>query len=186
MKNLQRSVEMPYKTSGVCLFVVATCLLPLMALFADEPINPSKKLDAKTNRKVQASSTKTVATNKSYGKLTGRVLFEGDIPDRKVLIEKGASVKDAKICAQQTIYSERLIVDLKTRGVKNVVVYMKRKPKHIHPKADEKLAKQFHVDLKNCQFHPHVAVIRTTQEVLVKSKKPLHNVHTFALFNPHP
>lgn len=119
------------------------------------------------------------------GHLVGQFILDGDVPKPKVIIEKGASVKDAAVCAAKDLYDETLVVDPKTKGIANIVVYL-RKVDEIDPKAEKIPEEQLKIvfDQKNCQFLPHVLGVRNGQTVLVKSDDPVpHNTHTHPFAN---
>lgn len=120
-----------------------------------------------------------------FGTLKGRVVFAGDPPAHKMLIEKGQTkdVKDANVCAANGIPSEELIVDAATKGVKNAIVYIPR-PTAVKPEA-ESAAKAVSVefDQKGCIFEPHVVAVMKGAKIEVKSNDPIgHNVNA-ALVN---
>ena len=55
---------------------------------------------------------------------------------------------------------------------------MPKKPKKIHPDLKESEKKTVDFDQKGCRFTPHCLLVRTDQEVLVKSGDPIaHNTH---------
>jgi hypothetical protein len=93
--------------------------------------------------------------------------------------------KDKGVCAvNPPLPEERLIVDPKTKGIANIVVYLKKAPKTIHPNLKASKEKQIVFDQKNCRFTPHVLLARTDQEILVKSDDPVnHNTHTHPFRN---
>ena len=60
-----------------------------------------------------------------FGMIRGRVVFDGDIPIRRMLVEKKRSPIDSAVCAKDAgIPDESLIVSDSNRGVANVFVYM--------------------------------------------------------------
>jgi hypothetical protein len=120
-----------------------------------------------------------------YGKITGRFVFEGEVPDRRVIIKKGdAQVKDAQVCAAQDLLASDLIVDPQSKGIKDVFVYLRSAPKDVHPDLESPDKPDVEFDQKNCEFIPHALVVRTDQDVVVKSNDPVpHNTHTYAIKN---
>lgn len=130
-----------------------------------------------------------------WGTLKGRVVFEGEIPKLKPLVEKGAlNVKDAVCCAAQDIPDEKYVIDLETNGFANVVIYLPRRPAKVHPDL-EKLEKNENIadggkdkvqkadevklELKGCQFLPHILVARTGQKIRVLNQDSVaHNFHS--------
>ncbi len=74
--------------------------------------------------------------------------------------------QDANVCAAKQLPEETLIVDDKTKGIANIVVYLKKTPEGgIHPDLKASKEKQITFDQKDCRFTPHVLLVRTDQEV---------------------
>jgi hypothetical protein len=114
-----------------------------------------------------------------WGTLKGRIVFNGDPPQRKVLQEKGKAVKDPEICAKDApILSERLVVDSGTKGVKNAFVYLMR-PTAVNEEAKKAVASsKVEFDQKGCLFIPHAVAVMTGVPVVLKSSDPTsHNVN---------
>lgn len=115
-----------------------------------------------------------------WGTLKGKVVFEGDPPQPKILVGQGdKSKKDPTVCAVHEIRSQRLVVDPKTKGVKFALIYIP-KPTAVNPEAlsAAKNAKPV-FDQKNCVFEPHVLAVLAGTTVEVQSKDPVsHNVNS--------
>jgi hypothetical protein len=115
------------------------------------------------------------------GTIKGRVVWGGDdAPERKILFDKGAATKDPSVCAKnEVIPAEDLVVDPKTKGVRNAIVFLV-KPKGSTPGAAKSLlakAPQVDIDQVNCRFVPHVTAIHQNQTLQFKSSDPTnHNV----------
>lgn len=120
-----------------------------------------------------------------FGSISGKFVFKGKIPKRSILHKKGANVKNADICAVSTLYSDELIIDEKTKGIANVFVYLRKKPKKgIYPKLKNPPDKKVIFNQKHCQFQPHALLLRTGQTVLVTSSDNCsHNTHVYPLVN---
>lgn len=123
-----------------------------------------------------------------FGTVTGQFILEGDVPKPEVAISQGdKTVKDAAVCAADTLYKNDLVVDEKTKGIANIFVYIyprdaKKLPVHPDDKASEK--KEVVFDQKGCRFVPHAMIVRTDQTVIVKSDDAIaHNTHTYTLKN---
>jgi hypothetical protein len=116
-----------------------------------------------------------------YGHVTGQFVLKGAMPEITVAKPMG---KDAEVCAAKALPEETLVVDDKTKGIANIVVYLKKAPKDIHPELKASKEKQITFDQKDCRFMPHILMVRTDQEVLVKSDDPInHNTHTHPFKN---
>lgn len=105
-----------------------------------------------------------------WGGIKGRVVLDGDLPTLAPLIAKGdASAKDAAVCAVNAVPDETAVVDPETKGVANVVVYLRKKPSKIHPSLKDPKAATVLYDQIGCKFVPHVIVAQATQKVKVVS-----------------
>ncbi len=86
---------------------------------------------------------------------------------------------------QAPLPEETLIVDAETKGIANIVVYLKKAPKDIHRDLKVSKEKQVVFDQKNCRFTPHFLLVRTDQEILVKSNDPVaHSTKITPFRNP--
>lgn len=117
-----------------------------------------------------------------YGSVSGQFVLKGDMPKIAAANIMG---KDANVCAAKQLPEETLQVDVDgDNGIANIVVYLKKAPKDIHPDLKTPKDKQITFDQKDCRFTPHILLVRTGQEVLVKSDDPVnHNTHTHPFRN---
>ena len=120
-----------------------------------------------------------------WGTLKGQVLLDGDLPKIPVLVEKGnTTAKDAAVCAAEEVPDEKLVVDPATKGIANVVVLLAKKPAKVHPDLAASKEKEVIFDQKNCRFIPHVLLVRTDQQIRVKSDDAIsHNTHSKPIKN---
>lgn len=125
-----------------------------------------------------------------YGTVTGQFVLDGDVPKTTFIIQKGKLVKgggvpkNPEVCAVKDLESDALIIHPKSKGIGNIFVYLRKKPKSIHPdlKAIPKTALTF--DQKQCRFIPHAMFVRAGQTVKVLSDDAApHNTHTYPLIN---
>ncbi|QDV48642.1 hypothetical protein [Gimesia fumaroli] len=119
-----------------------------------------------------------------WGSITGRIVYDGDVPKPAVERKKGdPTVKDTAVCAATDHLFNDLVINADNKGVQNAFLYL-RKVKEIHPDLKESKEKTVVFDQKGCTFFPHAMVVRTDQNVLVKSNDPVaHNTHTFPFRN---
>lgn len=109
------------------------------------------------------------------GTFSGVITLEGEIPDLPPLVKKGAIVKDAVVCAAQTIPDKSLAVNQQNKGIANVFVYLTDRPKNAPAVA---VPKQVILNCQNCQFEPRAQVVRTGQNVRVTNNDPIpQNFH---------
>lgn len=115
-----------------------------------------------------------------YGHVSGQFVLEGEIPN----LAPPKITKDANVCATNPpLPDNTLIVDPKTKGIANIVVYVD-KVAAIHPKLKRPKADTVDFDQKDCRFKPHVLTVRAGQTVMVKSDDPIqHNTHTYPFRN---
>lgn len=117
-----------------------------------------------------------------FGGVKGKVTFQGDAPTLAVLVKQGdASVKDAEVCAAQSVPNQRIVVG-ENGGVANVFVYLPKAPKgaEVPPVPEEPAV----FDQKGCLFLPHGLLLRCEQTLLIKSDDPIaHNTHTYPARN---
>jgi plastocyanin len=123
-----------------------------------------------------------------FGTIKGRLVWGGpEAPTPKVLQEKGTAQKNPDVCAKnQSILSQELVVDPKTKGIAYAFAYLPR-PKGTNPDAvQELLSKHSKVELdqKNCEFLPHAMTVHQDQTVVFKSSDPTnHNVRLAGFAN---
>ncbi len=124
----------------------------------------------------------------SYGVIKGRVVWEGDVPTAKVLVEEGKASKDPEVCAaNKPILSQELLVDPKSKGIAGALVYLV-KPSGANPGAVAALLKERPkavLDQKGCEFFPYIQGIHQDQTLEIKSSDSVgHNVRYTPFTNP--
>lgn len=129
--------------------------------------------------KTDAGDSAPAAKAEGWGTLTGRITLAGDIPQLPPLVEQGnKEVKDAEHCAMDDVPNERLVVDPDTKGIRDVFVYLRRKPDQIHPELEEPDQKEVDFDQKDCRFLNHAMAVRLDQTLLLKNSDPIaHNTN---------
>jgi hypothetical protein len=114
-----------------------------------------------------------------WGTVKGQVVWgEKDLPKPK----KENVTQDKGHCLSKgPIFSESLVVDPKTKGVKWAVVWLvdAKNPKKalpVHPKLKAVPKQPAVVDQPCCKFEPHVLVMREGQKLILKNSAPVaHN-----------
>jgi hypothetical protein len=136
---------------------------------------------------VAGLSSQAIAAD-GYGDLTGRIVFDGDVP--KLLPPAGviAAKKTGKLpacCAVKDTANDSLVVNAKNKGIQHVFIYLKKISKSaIHPELVKSKNPEVVFDQKACIFKPHAMVVRTDQQVIVKSDDNVpHNTRTNPIFN---
>ncbi|MGE5893187.1 MAG: hypothetical protein ACM34I_03940 [bacterium] len=108
----------------------------------------------------------------SGGAIKGKVVYNGDIPMRKII-----PTKDPEVCGG--IRDEPQVIVGPDKGVQFAVVYLKGVQKG---KRWEKPKKTPVLNNHNCRFEPHVQVIPAGMNVAIHNSDPvLHNTHGFLI-----
>jgi len=121
-----------------------------------------------------------------YGDLTGRIIFDGDVPKLLPKINKNnPAAKLPACCAIKDTANDSLVINPNNKGIQHVFVYLKKVSKSaIHPELAKSKQAEVVFDQKACVFKPHAMVVRTDQTVVVKSDDNVaHNTHTYPVFN---
>lgn len=110
-----------------------------------------------------------VVTVSGGGKIEGKVVFQGNVPTKKII-----PTKDKEVCGGPR--DEPMILVGPGKGVQDAVVYLKEVAKG---KAWGKPDKTPEIDNVKCKFEPSVQVIRAGSLDIVNSDPVLHNTHGF-------
>ncbi len=109
------------------------------------------------------------AQEKKLATFKGKVTFSGSKPEKN---QNDTSPKDEESCGKSRP-TEKLLVDEATKGVQDVVIYVKDK---LQGEFDPKYKKVV-LDQKSCVFKNHVTLVAEGGEVVFKnSDTVLHNV----------
>jgi plastocyanin len=110
-----------------------------------------------------------VVTVAGGGAIEGKVVFQGNVPVRKII-----PTKDKEVCGAPR--NEPQIRVGPDKGVQDAVVYLKAVAKG---KAWGKQDKTPELDNEKCRFEPAVQVIRAGAIDILNSDPVLHNTHGF-------
>jgi hypothetical protein len=128
---------------------------------------PDKKTKTGDGDGKKAAAAATIKPGS--GKLTGRVVYDGDAPKMSFIAEM-AKHNDAKTCClkgSEDEKNEQTWIIGKDKGVANVVVWLAA------PKGSKfevvKSGGAVVIDQPHCAYVPHVAVVKPGQELLVKN-----------------
>jgi plastocyanin len=133
-----------------------------------------------------ASSSTTIA--QEWADLQITFIYDSEVvPERKPV-----DMSKDSVCVQAhgntKPLSEEMIIDVATKGIKNMALYPDRKKSgleatDIHPSLANPRAEPVTLDNNKCVFNPHVAVARKGETVKVlNSDQTAHNAN-FAFFN---
>lgn len=134
---------------------------------------------------VLATCVSGPAAAAEWGTIEGQILFDGDAPSLTPRVKKGdAAAKDSAVCAAEEVPDETVVINPESKGVANVVVYLRKAPADVHPDLKASAEKEVEFDQKGCRFAPHVLAVRTDQTVRCISQDAVpHNVRTAPLKN---
>jgi plastocyanin len=118
----------------------------------------------------------------AWATIKGQVL----LPAAAAIPVRAPLPANAAGCPKGPILDESVIVNPKTRGVKNVVVWLRPNnqnpkatlgPNEIHPADANRKPQDVVIDQPCCMFEPHLVVARVGDTVVVKNSAPI--VHNF-------
>ena len=122
------------------------------------------------------------ARGDEWGAIKGRLVFKGDPPAPAPLqIPPG----QFPVGVPQPV-AEDLLVDPKTNGIANVVVFVRGKDVKVNPQVDAAArAKPVALTARNMRFAPHVVIVQTGQNLQVTNGDPCdHNLNVGSYRNP--
>jgi hypothetical protein len=147
-------------------------------------IDTAKKIRETFASGAGATSEKeaTKATGTGWATIRGQFVYDGNPPEAKPY----NVTKEPEICTinGKNPPQETLVVDSATKGIKNVVVYL-RDASRVHESAAPKKDK-ITFDQKHCVFLTHVATATVGETVDIKNSDPIgHNTNIVGTgFNP--
>ena len=137
---------------------------------------------------IAGSTGSCFAQSQTWGTLRGQFILEGNIPQRSPLVTRTPGL------INQDVPDESLVVDPETKGIANVVVYLFKRPKSVHPDLEgggdaddvDAAGKEVVLDVLNDRFVPHVLFARTDQRIRVLNDDPVkRHVRMAPIRNPH-
>lgn len=123
------------------------------------------------------ASSAAQAQPAGWGTVKGKILYKGKVPPK----QKANVDKDQKHCLSKgQIFLEDWVVDPKTKGVRDVFVWLmplnKGEKMPIHPKLKALRRKEVSIDQPCCMFVPHALAMREGQKLVIKNSSPIpHN-----------
>lgn len=122
-----------------------------------------------------------------WGDLTGTIKLDAkaDIPTQSPI----NVTKDVDVCGKHNLKDEGVAVNADNRGLADVLVYVyvaRGKPKPaVHEDYEKTAEDEVHLDNLNCRYEPRVALLRTTQTLVIGNKDPIgHNTKVDTFANP--
>jgi hypothetical protein len=97
---------------------------------------------------------------------------------------KIAATKDPEVCGKHKLHDEELEV-AEDGGLQNAVIMLRTEDVDVAPSYEKTAKDDVVLDNKNCRFEPHIAILRTTQSLVLKNSDPVgHNSKVDPLKNP--
>jgi plastocyanin len=121
------------------------------------------------------------AVAEEWGTIKGKFVVKGDAPAAVELKPD----KDVQVCGKNKLLSEELVVGA-DKGIQNIVVFVRDKGVKVNPEVEAAAkAKPVELDNKGCRFEPHVVIVQTGQELVIKNSDPVgHNSNVATIKNP--
>ena len=115
-----------------------------------------------------------------WGTLTGRFVYDGIAPTP---VQINAN-RDPEVCGKQILHDESLEVAA-DGGLKSAVIFLRTADVPVAPSYADSATAHVVLDNKHCRFEPHVVLLRTTQQLVVRNSDPIgHQAKLDPLKNP--
>jgi hypothetical protein len=133
-------------------------------------------------------------SDSAWGTVAGRVVFDGDLADPAVRKREADLRVDARIAIGKSVGENHsqttdllpnlsLLIDAKTRGVANAIVYIRRKPDRIHPSFLARKIAPRQVTYDRGLLSPRTLIIEVGQPVCFNSREEAVNLEVEMDFN---
>ena len=141
-----------------------------------------------------AADPDATSTGGGWGCVSGQMVYGGDLKDpalksyqEDVKIYEPTGIKDnirgvvPRVIAK--VPNESLLIDPKTRGIKNVFVFLKRTPQRVHPSLAARAHKPVEVAMRGHRFVPHALTISVGQTVRMLSPEGAADFNGTKIYN---
>jgi hypothetical protein len=112
-----------------------------------------------------AGDSNSANSASAYGSLTGQFVYDGPLLEQQF----STRTRDTAICGTR-VPREDLIVDPKTRGIRYVAVFLRKRPRELHPDLKDPPATKVNVRLDKCRLSPRLIIAETRQPIEVRWK----------------
>jgi hypothetical protein len=114
-----------------------------------------------------------------WGTLYGRIVYDGVAPEPQAFVVD----KDKEACGQNPVVNESLLV-APDGGVMNALVFLRTEKVDVAPGYEKTAKDDVVVECKECRFEPHLALLRTSQTLVIQNSDPVtHNTKAGPLKN---
>ncbi len=126
------------------------------------------------------------AVEPKWGTLQGQIVLDGDVPKLPPLVTAVPGI------VNQDVPDERVVVDPKTKGIANIIIYLPSRPLSVHPDLEkygnvdgnDKTDDEVVFDRKDGRFVPHAMIVRTNQKIrFLNNDAVVHNVKGLPMRN---
>lgn len=129
------------------------------------------------------ASRASSAADGEWGHLSGRFVYDGEVPTSKPL----EVTRDSDTFGK-TVEDDSLIVHKENQGVANVIVYLlpeKERKLRVHASYDKDAEAKIGLEVSRGRWSPRVLLIRTTQTLVERNHDPVaHAAFLHLLANP--
>ena len=111
-----------------------------------------------------------------WGDLSGQFIYDGEAPKANAVVV----TKDQEVCSKTPLADEALTVNPTNKGVSGIVLFLDvargKKAPTPHPDYEASKDAEIRIDNLSCRYEPHVALLRTSQTLVVGNKDSVgHN-----------
>jgi hypothetical protein len=111
---------------------------------------------------VAAACTQLSQAQEEWGDLTGKFTYDGTPPEPKKLVITQDKAEFEKL----GLVDESLVVDKETKGIANIVIFVRTKDVKIHPDLEKNVKKEVKFDNKGGRFVPRVLPVWLEKQTL--------------------
>jgi plastocyanin len=130
------------------------------------------------------------SAEQEWGTLKGQVVFAGETPKATPLVRGGVVVAN-------DVADESFLVDGKSKGIANVVIYLTMRPPLVHPdlekrekesgpevNEDDSKTPEVKIKIKDYRFVSHVTIVRAGAKIRLINQDPVaHPIHWWSTRN---
>lgn len=114
---------------------------------------------------------KALELSDGWGTIEGQFVLDGDVPAPPPPL-----VRNPPGGAPE-VPDERMLIDQETKGIANIVVYLRKAPASVHPELQRSKVDVVNFKSEDFRFKPHVLHVRTDQKVqCIAADKRVENV----------
>ena len=167
-----------YATPVICGGRIYLRTVHALYCIGDQSVSPVESATATPG--APPADPSPVASEPGWGRLRGRFVYDGHAPRPEELTLS----KDIEFCSKHHPVDQSLVVDSASRGLANVVLWLdvrkSDKPPAVHESYRNAADARIELNNSACQFAPRVALLRTSQKLVVGNHDDV--AHSAAFF----